>query len=56
MRGTLMMLAMLTSLIITWHVVHWFARVIVTNYGILGGLLACGVFFVASLMMDHYGL
>jgi Flp pilus assembly pilin Flp len=31
-------------------------RLIVTEYGIIGGLVACGVIYVTSLMMDHYGL
>ena len=56
MRGTVMIFAMLASLIAIWHVVHWVMRLIVTEYGILGGLVACGVIYVTSLIMDHYGL
>jgi hypothetical protein len=55
MRGPLMTFAMLLSLIITWHAVHWGARLIVTNFGIVGGILACGLFFAISCMMDRYG-
>jgi hypothetical protein len=56
MRDTIMIFAMLASLIGTWHVAHWVMRLIVTEYGILGGLVACGVIYVTSLIMDHYGL
>jgi hypothetical protein len=56
MRGPLTTFAMLLSLIITWHAVHWGARLIVTNFGIVGGILACGLFFVISCVMDRYGL
>jgi hypothetical protein len=56
MRGTLMTFAMIASLIATWHGVHWVARLIVTEYGVLGALAACSVFFVTALIMDHYGL
>jgi hypothetical protein len=56
MRGTIMVFAMLASLLATWHVAHWVMRLIVTEYGILGGLVACGVIYVTSLMMDHHGL
>jgi hypothetical protein len=56
MRGTIMIFAMLASLLATWNVAHWVARLIVTEYGIFGGLVACGVIYVTSLIMDHYGL
>jgi len=56
MRGTLMTFAMVAFLIATWHMVHWAARLIVTEYGILGALVACGVFFATALIMDRYGL
>ena len=56
MRDTIMIFAMIASLIATWHVAHWVTRLIVTEYGILGGLVACGVIYVTSLIMDHYGL
>ena len=38
MRDTIMTFAMIASLIATWWVVHWVARLIVTEYGILVGL------------------
>jgi hypothetical protein len=53
MRGPLMTFAMLLSLIVTWHAVHWGARLVVTNFGIVGGLIACGLCFLTSLLMDH---
>ena len=56
MRSTLMTFAMLGYLIALWWVVHWVAGLIVTEYGILGGLVACGVIYVTSLMMDRYDL
>ena len=56
MRDTIIIFAMIASLIATWHVAHWVMRLIVTEYGILGGLVACGVIYVTSLMMDRYDL
>jgi hypothetical protein len=56
MRRKITIFAMLASLFATWHVVHWVAGLIVTEYGMLGGLVACGVIYVTSLIMDHYGL
>jgi hypothetical protein len=56
MRDTIMIFAMIASLIATWHVAHWLMRLIVTEYGILGGLVACGIIYITSLIMDHYGL
>ena len=56
MRGTIMTFAMFAALIAIWWVWHWVAILIVTEYGILGGLIACGVCFVAAVIMDHYGL
>ena len=53
MRDTIMIFAMLASLIATWHVAHWVMRLIVTEYGIVGGLVACCIIYVTSLMMDH---
>ena len=56
MRGTLMTFAMLAFLAATWHAVHWAARLIVTEYGVLAGLIGCGVCFVTALIMERYGL
>ena len=56
MRSTIMTFAMFAFLIALWWSVHWVARLIVTEYGILGGLFACGVCFVTALIMDRHGL
>ena len=56
MRGTLMTFAMLGYLIALWWVVHWVAGLIVTEYGILGGLVALGVIGVTTVIMHHYDL
>jgi hypothetical protein len=56
MRGTLMTFAMLAFLIALWWVVHWVARLIVTEYGVIGGLVVCGVCFVTAWIMDRHGL
>ena len=51
-----MTFAMLAYLIALWWVVHWVARLIVTEFGIVGGLVALGVIGVTTVIMDHYGL
>jgi hypothetical protein len=56
MRSTITTFAMLGSLIVIWHGVHWVARLIVTEFGIVAGLVACGVCFVTAVIMDRYGL
>jgi hypothetical protein len=54
MRSTLMTFAMLGYMTALWWVVHWVAGLIVTEYGILGGLVALGVIGVTTVIMDHY--
>ena len=56
MRDTIIIFAMIATLLAAWHVLHWVSTLIVTEYGLLGGLVACGVIYVISLIMDHYGL
>ena len=56
MRGTIMTFAMLAVLIAIWHVVHWVARLIVTEYGIPVGIGAIGVCIVTAVIMDRHGL
>jgi hypothetical protein len=56
MTRPLVEITMITFLIALWWVMHWVARLIVTEFGILGGLVACGVFFCTSLIMHHYDL
>ena len=53
MRSTFMTFAMLAYLIALWLVVHWVARLIVTEFGIVAGLVACGVCFVTAVIMDR---
>jgi len=56
MRSTIMTFAMLATLIVTWQVVHWVARLIVTEFGVIGCLVSLGVCFAASVIMDRHGL
>jgi hypothetical protein len=56
MRSTITTFAMLGSLVVIWHLVHWVARLIVTEFGIVAGLIACGVCFVTAVVMDRHGL
>jgi hypothetical protein len=56
MRSTFMTFFMLGSLIALWWSVHWVAGLIVTEFGILGGLVACGVCYVTAVIMDRHGL
>jgi hypothetical protein len=56
MRSTLMTFTMLASLVVTWHAVHWVARLIVTEYGIPVGIGAIGVCIVTAVIMDRHGL
>ena len=47
---------MITCMMFIWYVAHRVAHMIVTEYGLLGGLVAIGVIYAASHVMDHYGL
>jgi hypothetical protein len=53
MRGTITTFAMFAFLIALWWSVHWVARLIVTEFGIVAGIVACGVCFVTALIMDR---
>jgi hypothetical protein len=55
MRGTIMTFAMLGYLIALWWLVHWVARFIVTEYGIVVGLVAWGAIVVTTVIMDRHG-
>jgi hypothetical protein len=48
--------AMVTVLAATWYVAYGVAHLIVTEYGIAGGLVACAVIYATSLVMDRYGM
>jgi hypothetical protein len=56
MLNTSVMIAMIVFLMATWWVLHRIAHVIVTEYGLLGGLLALAVIYVTGIVMDRYGL
>jgi hypothetical protein len=47
------MVAMITSLMATWWVLHRIAHAIVSEYGMLGGLIACGVIYITGLIVDR---
>jgi hypothetical protein len=47
--------AVITLLMATWWVLHKLA-VIVTEYGITGGLVVCGAIYPSSLVLDRCGL
>jgi hypothetical protein len=51
-----MIIAKTVTLIGTWYVLHRIAHVIVTEYGIPGGLVACAVIYGAGLVMHRYDL
>jgi hypothetical protein len=56
MRSAITTFAMFAFLIALWWSVHWVARLIVTEFGILGGLIACSVCVVTAVIMDRHGL
>ncbi|MCU1340361.1 MAG: hypothetical protein JWO19_5942 [Bryobacterales bacterium] len=56
MISTPMAITLITLQMATWWVLHKLAHVIVTEYGITGGLVACGALYASSLVMDRYGL
>ena len=56
MMSTPLLIAMVTFLMATWYAAHRVAHVIVTEYGMAGGLATCGVIYATSLVMDRYSL
>ena len=38
------------------YLVHWVAHVIVTEYGVLGGVITCGALYATGLIMDRYNI
>jgi hypothetical protein len=38
------------------YLVHWVAHLIATEYGLLGGVIACGALYATALIMDRYNL
>jgi hypothetical protein len=47
---------MVAFLIAAGYVLHRIAHLIVTEYGLLGGVIACGVIYPAGMIMDRYHL
>ena len=56
MISTPMAITLITLLIAASWVLHKLAHVIVAEYGIIGGLVVCGVIYASSLVMDRYSL
>jgi hypothetical protein len=51
--STTTIVAMITFLMATWWVLHRIAHVIVTEYGMLGGLIACGAIYITGLIIER---
>jgi hypothetical protein len=51
--STTTIVAMITSLMAAWWVLHRIAHVIVTEYGMLGGLIAWGAIYITGLIVDR---
>jgi hypothetical protein len=51
--STTTMVAMIVFLTATWWVLHRIAHAIVTEYGLLGGLIACGAIYITGLIIDR---
>ena len=56
MISTPMAIVMITLLMATWWVLHKLAHIFIAEYGITGGLIACGAIFASSFVMNRYGL
>jgi hypothetical protein len=53
---TLILLAMLVTGFAAGPLMHWVMQLVVTEYGMLGGLVACGIIYIMSLIFDYYEL
>ena len=49
-------ITMVTLLMAASYVLHWVAQLIVTEYGMLGGVITCGALYATGLIMDRYNL
>ena len=49
-------ITMVALLIAAWYLVHWVAHLIVTEYGLLGGVITCGALYATGLIMHRYDL
>jgi hypothetical protein len=48
--------SMIVCLAAMYYVAHRLAHVIVTEYGLLGGLITCGAIYAIGLIMDRRGM
>ena len=49
-------ITLVTFPIATSYLVRWVAHLIVTEYGLLGGVITCGALYATGLIMDRYNL
>jgi hypothetical protein len=49
-------ITMAALLIATSYALRWVAHVIVTEYGVLGGVITCGALYATALIMHRYDL
>jgi hypothetical protein len=54
--STSIMAAMILCLMVMYYVAHRIAHTIVTEYGLLGGLITCGAIYAISLIMHRRGM
>jgi hypothetical protein len=53
---TLVVFAMLATLVAVWRLMHWIMQLVVTEYGIVAALVVLCIIYVMSLIFDHYEL
>ena len=53
---TLILFAMLVAGVAAGPLLHWVMQLVVTEFGIFGALVACGIMYVMSLIFDYYEL
>jgi hypothetical protein len=49
-------ITMAALLMATSYLLRWVAHLIVTEYGVLGGVIACGALYATGLIMHRYNL
>ena len=54
--STPIIVAMIVFLMVSYYVAHRIAHAIVTEYGLLGGLITCGAIYSISLIMHRRGM
>ena len=54
--STPIMVAMIVFLVVMYYVLHRIAHAIVTEYGLLGGFIACGAIYTIGLIMHRRGM